>query len=506
MQAGIDLGTGGSKEAVTDPQGNPCILRNEDGDLILPSVVFFEENGNVLFGKTALSAGSLDPARCVMNAKRYIGTDKVLFTSATGEKYYAKDIQRLLFEKVREIYSKATGGGTLKKVAVSHPANFTANQISETKEAAEAAGLEVLVMVKEPTAASFGHLLHRQNLVDARVLVIDQGAGTLDVTVLTASGCTIEAKETLGAPKLGCIDFDDVLVKIVTERWKEKHHGLPDETKDPLFFSDLRGQCERGRIQLTLRDEAQVMLAYSGKSLSAKVTYEEFKRGSKALLAQFKDTVTQAIKEKAYSFSDFHTILLVGGGSQMRLLQEATEELTGRKPTLDSEPQFTVAKGVYIMGRIVWEGQGHQTTDLQNRRLPPVEGRYQETTSHPIGVKVVTKDGRYVNAVILEKGKRIPADYTVQFKLAEPGATSALIELYEGLDNAPIEVCSKLGEFELKDLTPVYDRDHPVDIRLKLDLNSLLAAEAYDPISSKSAQMQLTYTKKEGPCAPVPVS
>lgn len=489
---GIDLGNSRTKTAVPDAQGNPVVLSNEVGELHTPSVVYFDGD-RILVGSEALNLLLLDPSKGVANWKRHMGTDDVLCVAPDGKEYRARDIAQVLLQHVAEVFVQKTGT-LLTEAAISVPANYTDRQKRETIDAAKAAGIEVLVTPHEPTAAGFGNKVHQRG--DGLVLLLDLGGGTYDVSVLSVSGNTVEVKATNGDSLLGGQDFNQRMADLVLERFEAEHGFRPTADEHPVAWQDLAQRVEQLKISLTARDSAALMLTCDGRVLSSTVTRADLAARAQDLLERTMDLAEETLAEAGITAGQVREILRVGGASQMPCFDDTIEKRFGRKASCYTEPFYAVALGTMTLARLEKERAGEQL-EVGGRKLPPLEYRVRDLTAHPIGARTQDDGGRLVNSVILKKGIPIPSDHTSAYQLAEPGQTDASIIVLQGLEGALAEDCQLLGALELEGLPPVYDRPHQVDVRLRIDKNGMLTAEAYDPLCGKRVEMVVRYEQEE---------
>ena len=495
--AAIDLGDGRVKVAIPDASGNPVTMPFSDGNLYLPSAVFFSSDGSVVYGLEAINLGLAEPARLVINWKRKMGTAEVLYRGDDGTEYRASDIAGLLLQEVARNYEARTGE-ILTKAAISVPAIYTDAKKQETKEAGEALGIEVICMPHEPTAALFGNSVHKR--CDGLRLVIDIGSSTTDVSIGEKSGNNIAVKNTNGDPNLGGQDFSTKLRETVLERFEEKHGFRPDPQKHSLAYQDLFQRIEQVKHSLSTREQASVVVSCEGRVFNTTITRGEFECVTADELRRVMDSVDQTLKEAGVSADEILEIIPVGGPSQMPMIADAIEKRFSKKPTCHCEPHFAVALGNVISGRLEIERNG-RAFEVGGAKLPPLSLSARDVTSHPIGVAVLVdgSENNLVNAVILDKGVPIPSDQTQPFTLAVPGQTDAKIEVLQGKDGAFYSECLLLGHFELTGMTPVFDRPHRVEVRLKFDHNGMLSASAYDPASGISADLEMDYGQAKDP-------
>ncbi len=495
--AAIDLGDGRVKVAIPDANGNPVTMPFSDGSLYLPSALFFNADGSVIYGVEAINLGLAEPDKLVVNWKRKMGTGQMLYQADDGTEYKACDIARLLLQEVARTYEARTGD-ILTKAVISVPAIYTDSKKRETKEAGEALGIEVICMPHEPTAALFGNSVHKR--CDGLRLVIDIGSSTTDISLANKSGNNIAVKNTNGDPNLGGQDFSTKLREMVLERFEEKHGFRPDPQKHSLAYQDLFQRIEQVKHSLSTREQASVVVSCEGRVFSTAITRQEFEHATVDELQRAMDCVEQTLKEASVSADEILEIIPVGGPSQMPMIDDAIEKRFGKKPTCHCEPHFAVALGNVIAGRLKIELNGG-AFEVGGSKLPPLIFSARDVTSYPIGVAVLVdgSENNLVNSVILDKGVPIPSDQTQPFTLAVPGQTDAKIEILQGKDGAAYSECLLLGHFELTGMKPIFDKPHRVDVRLKFDHNGMLSANAYDPVSGISTDLEIDYAKAKDP-------
>jgi molecular chaperone DnaK len=475
------------KVAVLDAAGNPVVQPFADGSLHFASSIFFDPNGKMIFGEEARNLGLMDPSLYVYDWKRHMGTDKVLYSN--GVEYRAKDIAKFLLQECSRNF-EARFGELLAEVAISVPANYNDRQKEETKEAAKAAGLEVVCMPHEPTAALLGNQVHKRG--DGLWLVIDVGGSTTDISLGEVSGNNVTVIATNGEPKLGGQDFNARIVEWAQKQFKAKH-GFEINPKDhAVEYQEVIQRVEQAKVSLTARDNTNLVMSAKGCVLNLMLTRQDFESLTTDLLEKILACGKRTLKESGITPDKVIGILPVGGPSQMPMIAQAIEKTFGRKPTCHCEPHYATALGNVIAGRLEIEQQG-RTVDVGGRKLPPLNLSKRDVTAHAIGVATSADDRRMTNSVILSKGAPIPSDQTRPFALAEPGQTGAYIEILQGTDGAPREECLLLGHFDLDNLPPVFDKPHRVEIRLKIDKNGMLMASAYDPLSGRSAELTVDY-------------
>jgi len=475
------------KVAVPDRLGEPQVVPNENGELSTLSVVYFGRNGEVLFGSEAANAGLAEPGRAVWNWKRCMGTDKVLYHGEDGTEYLAKDILRIMLEKVKEWVERRTRQ-RVHEVVISVPANYTDIQKRQTIEAAEAAGMKVLVLVAEPTAAAFGNKVEK--LGSGRVLVFDFGGGTFDVSIVEVRANMVEVLATNGEPHLGGEDVNNRIREKVLEMFEAQYGFRPDPRKKPLFFQDLALRAEQLKVTLSSKEEGRLIISCNGKLLKKTVKRQELESWVKDLVDKAVQRTQQTLQDAGLGWDEIDVIYAVGGSSRMPIVSRELERVSGKKPSQYVEPDHAAACGGVTAGRIEIQRQGRKLT-VEGGALPDPGVYLREVTSHPIGVCVLTDDDRLVNQEILPKGMPVPSVQVRTFKLVHPNQTEALIEVLQGKDGWGKDKCVKLGEFSLKGLPPMADLIERMEITLDFNASAILRATALDTESGKVAQLDI---------------
>ena len=493
--AGVDLGTGCMKVAIPDGFGNPVLLTDLQGASQTPTAMFVGTNPP-LVGQAALNAMPQDPSKCILDGKRHMGTNDVLAVGPDGRKYRAKDWAATCLEYCKKVYHDKTGD-VLQAVVIAIPANYTQAQREQVKEAAESVGLEVIVLVHEPTAAALGNQV--QGRPDGLYLVVDIGAGTTDVSLVRKSGNSIDVIATRGIPDLGSIDIDSKLIELAMNAYAAEYGAPPNLEQDRLLASDIRQRAEQCKQALSRTGTAMMVVSYQGETTCVTVTQEEFRKLVADWNQRVIDCVTTVLAESHVTPKDLAEVLAVGGGSFTYSFRESFEDAFGISPSSHCEAMYAAAYGAVIAGRMELERQNRPLM-VGSTLVPPIRFFTREVTSHDIGVTVVTQDyQRLLNSAILRRNTPIPCDRSAPFKLAGEGQTDARIELLQGEDGAERDKCLVMGHFDLSDLPPVHGSPHGFDIRLRIDRNGMLMAWAQDAPSGKTAELTVDYKAAGNP-------
>jgi len=370
---GIDLGTTNSAVAVMRPTGRPEVLRDGDGHNLIPSVVSFKPDGEVVVGRVAKERRLLDAANTIYSVKRLIGrpyrSEEVrqakerftfellegpkggLVVATRGEKYTLSEISAFVLRQVRSVAEKALGESCTRAV-VTVPANFNELQRSATKAAGGVAGLEVLRILNEPTAAALAYGLNRKSAQE-RVAIFDLGGGTFDLSILDLSGDVFEVVATAGDSYLGGDDIDLLIADQMAFAFLEHHRY--DPRQDPQAFERLRAAAEWAKVELSDEPEVQLKieeLAYGsgGRSLDLtfELTRETLERLAQPLLARSFDVCEDAMRLAGMRATDLDSVILVGGATRMPLVQKMVAEYFGSDPLSDIDPDLVVAQGAAV--------------------------------------------------------------------------------------------------------------------------------------------------------------
>ena len=491
---GIDAGNSRMKMAGCDPLGNPVLLHNRDGEPFTPSVVYFAPEGGIIVGTEALNAGYADPKRAIFNWKRYMGTDTILYVDERGKQYRAEDIEEILLKHQKDCYV-AKFGQEPEDVMISVPANFTDPQKEATLRAAKNAGLNASQVVHEPTAAGLGNNLHKR--AGSRFLIYDLGGGTFDVSIIEVAGQDFNVITTTGEPHLGGQDINAVILEIVLDKFEAEHGFRPHPHKHPLFFMEAGNRIESMKIALSTRTEARLAVTCDGHLLNMTLTRSEFDKAVQPLVDKSMACVEQAMKDANLNISQIDGILLVGGASKMPIISSEIEKRFGKKPEAGVEPDYAAAFGNVVAGRMKREREGRPLI-IGGVALPPSDRRYSDVTAYSIGVSALDDEDRLRNVLLLEKGVPMPSEQVRLFKLATPLQTQAMVEILQGVDGMMREKCTLLGHFELTGLPPQQEKTPRIEIRMRIDANGMLTANARDTVSGKTAELVIDYKNHKG--------
>jgi molecular chaperone DnaK len=462
---GIDLGTTFSVLSVLDDLGRPQTLINAEGDKITPSVVFFEGD-NVVVGKEAAKALATDAEQVAELAKRDLG-NRFFHRTIGGRQYPPEALQAFILNKLRRDAEKQVG--PIAKAVITVPAYFDEVRRKATQDAGYIAGLEVMDIINEPTAAAvafgFQQGFMRPDQADTatrKILVYDLGGGTFDVTVMEIGGRKFTALATDGDVQLGGKDWDQRLVDFVAEEFIRKHGVDPRE--EPNAHGRLWRECEDAKRTLSARTKASIACDYRGHAVRVEVTRQTFHELTQDLLDRTSFTTKQTLLAAGLTWADIDRVLLVGGSSRMPAVVEMLKQLSGMEPDCSVSPDEAVAHGAAL----------HAGLLLAHHEGKSPEFHIKNVNSHSLGVVAMdatTKRSR--NAILIPRNTPLPVVARRIFKTQKAEQRSILVQIVEGESLSPDD-CSALGKCSVRDLPPSLPAQTPIEVRFRYEENGRL--------------------------------
>ena len=483
---GIDLGTTFSVVAYVDSTGRPCTIPNTEGDLITPSVVLFDGSSTVV-GKEAVKAASMEPDRIADFAKRDMGS---MFYSKKvgGESLPPEVIQSLILEKLKRDAELKLG--PIQKAVVTVPAFFNEPRRKATQDAAQLAGLQILDIINEPTAAAiaFGHQI---GFLDAKgqareketILVYDLGGGTFDVTLMEIEGTDFTAIATGGDVYLGGIDWDRRLADYISEKFKEKHHGF-DPRNDAAGLQRVLKEAEDAKRALSAREQVTISFEHVGQGLRLPITRTEFEEMTADLLERTRFTIRSVLTEARKEWKDVTRLLLVGGSSRMPMVQKILEEESGKKVDRSLSPDEAVAHGAALYAGLLLSKESKTAASKPAMRV-------RNVSSHDLGV--LSKDpatGRPVNCVIIPRNSVLPITKGKRFRTARAGQKNIAINVIEGGDSAGRNA-TPIGRCLIQELPPDLPAKTCVEVLFTYRDNGMLTVEGRLPDLQRKAVLAI---------------
>jgi molecular chaperone DnaK len=459
--AGIDLGTTYSAIAHFDEYGKATVIPNSDHERITPSVVLFDE-GEAIVGKIAKNMAIANPTRVVQFVKRHMG-EPGWHRDIDGHRFTPEVLSAIILKRLVQDAEDQLGD-PITDVVITCPAYFNDIERRLTREAGRIAGLNVLGIVNEPTAAALAYGLNTTPKQHT-ALVFDLGGGTFDVTILEVAGNDIRVLATDGERRLGGKDWDDLLVERVAKEF-ERQHGM-DPRQDPEALQDLIIRAEEAKKSLSSRSKAKLLLQAGGNLMRMDIPRETFEELTRPLLHRTEQALDVALRKAGLRDEDIDVVLPVGGSTRMPAVYDLLEHRFGARAGEWVPPDECVALGAAYWAAIllVREAQTlHESGDLSGVRaiesavpedLYVVLGdtKVQNVNSHSLGVMTVQKDGRRVNRVMIPEQSAIPCSITKEFATAYDGQGTVEVRILEGEGEDP-ESCTDLGRCVISGLPP----------------------------------------------------
>ncbi|WP_419840730.1 molecular chaperone DnaK [Candidatus Poriferisodalis sp.] len=469
---GIDLGTTNSVVAAMEG-GEPAVIANAEGDRTTPSVVAFARNGEVLTGEVAKRQAVTNPERTIASVKRHMGT--TWGKSIDDKNYTPQEISARVLQKLK-LDAEQYLGDTVTEAVITVPAYFDDAQRTATTEAGKIAGLEVLRIINEPTAAALAYGLDKET-EDQTILVFDLGGGTFDVSVLEIGDGVFEVKSTAGDTRLGGDDWDAAVVAWLAASFKGDH-GV-DLSSDAMACQRLREAAEQAKKDLSSKQTTQINLPFitatdSGPlHLDYELSRSKFEELTFDLLKRCRSPFEQAISDAGLGKADIDHVILVGGSTRMPAVQNLVTELTGREPHKGVNPDEVVSVGAAIQAGVL-------KGDVTDVLLLDVT---------PLSLGIETKGG--VMTRLIERNTTIPTRRSEMFTTAEDGQPSVEIHVLQG-EREMAGGNKTLGKFQLVGLPPAPRGVPQIEVAFDIDANGIVHVSAKDSATSKEQSITIT--------------
>ncbi len=468
---GIDLGTTNSCVAVMEG-GQPVVIPNAEGNRTTPSIVGFTKDGERLVGQIAKRQAVTNPARTVISIKREMGTNYKV--DIDGKTYTPQDISAMVLAKMKET-AEAYLGETVTQAVITVPAYFNDSQRQATKDAGRIAGLEVLRIINEPTAASLAYGLDKDG--NQKILVYDLGGGTFDVSILDIGDGVFEVLSTNGNTRLGGDDFDDRLINYVAEQF-QRENGI-DLRKDLTAAQRLKQECEKAKIELSGTTTVNINLPFitadatGPKHLDMTITRAKFEELTADLVQATITPMEKALKDAGLTYNDISKVILVGGSTRIPAVQAAVKKVTGKEPFKGINPDECVALGAAIQGGVL----GGEVKDVLLLDVTPLSLGL-ETEGH-----IFTR--------LIDRNTTIPTSKSQVFSTAADGQTTVEINVLQGERQMAYDNKS-LGRFMLDGIAPAPRGVPQIEVTFSIDANGIVNVSAKDKATGREQNITIT--------------
>jgi len=491
---GIDLGTTFSALAYVNDEGEPITVLNSDDEDETPSLILLADKGHVIVGASRMRAAMEDPEKVVERVKREMG-ETAYKRTFDGREITPEFVSALILKKLRQDAEKRIG--KIGNAVITVPYYFNDARRKATQDAGVIAGINVIDIINEPTAATLTYAWHKGELGAGKeldrprqVLVYDLGGGTFDVTLVRYTPTHFQVLATDGDVHLGGVDWNDRLLDLVSDEFKAKH-GV-DLHDIPAAVHVLRNDCDQAKIALTEAQKTSITFRHGGKAVSVQITRDQFEQITADLLQRTIDTTELVLNTAKINPKELDAIVLVGGSTLMPRVSTLLEQATGVKPYKGISPHTSVAQGAAIHAAILeakFRGEKSEMADIIRRRLKSV--RQDDVNSHGLGVVAVNpRTGKPLNHIMIPRNTPLPAEKKQTFHTIQENQQRVSVKVVEG-DAPDPAACSLIGKCRVTDLPSELKKGSPIEVTYAFDANGRVTVRAKDLTGGREAKIEI---------------
>ena len=491
---GIDLGTTFSTLAIVNEDGEPTPIPNEDDEVETASIILLAESKHVIVGPNRNRAAMEDPANVIERIKRQMGAVGY-HRQFDGHDVTPEFVSSLILRKLKQDCERQIG--PIANAVITVPYYFNDTRRKSTQDAGRIAGLNVVSIINEPTAAALTYAWHRGELgrdagsATKRILIYDLGGGTFDSTVVEYSGNNFHVVSTDGDVKLGGVDWNDRLADYVCEEFQKKH-GV-NLHQFPKTMQILRNDCDTAKIQLSTREQTTISCRHEGQSVTVPVTRQLFEELTYDLLQRTADTTEYVIQQANMKFSDLDAVVMIGGSTLMPQVATMLEKVTGLIPyrNEDLDPHTAVARGAAIHAAIL-EAQYNKSNTLSDRVRKLLENvREEDVNSHGLGIVATDpKTQTVINHIMIPRNTTLPFSISKTFQPNKEGQTRLSVQVMEG-DAPDPTACSLLGKCRIVGLPANLPKGTPVEVTYSFDKAGRISVSAREKLTNQAAKIEI---------------
>ena len=493
---GIDLGTTFSAIATLDDHGQPSTVANREGEKLTHSAVLLLEAGHVVVGQPAMDVALEQPEQVATLVKRRMGYPNY-GRVVSGRDHRPETLSALILRKL--LLDAEYQIGPIKKAVITVPAYFDDSRRKATKDAGRIAGLDVIDILDEPTAAALAYSFQTQrgggSLVQSRgsqeqtVLVYDLGGGTFDVTVVRLTGRRFQCLGIEGDVRLGGKDWDERIVDHVATQF-QKQYGT-DPRANPQSVTNLGAASERAKRTLSKLPQTTITCSHEGRVMTVPLTRTEFETMTRDLLIRTKMTTQQVVRQAGLTWDQIDRVLLVGGSTHMPMTRQMLQELTGKAPDSSLAVSEVVACGAAIHAGILAAQQSTTPHDMHEAARAML-GQVVEinVNAHSLGIEVKSKQQARINSILIPKNTQLPTANSRVFYTVAPDQRTVRVKVLQG-EATNADDCISVGECWIEDLPPNLPNHSPVQVRCSVGSNGLIDVLALDMTSGKMARTEI---------------